>query len=76
MAQAGTVEVEINVSGNLSVLARAFGAMAAALDAYGHEFSEEDKAALGAAAEVFAAATADGEFVASVPLSGETPCPR
>ena len=43
--------VELNVTGNLLPIARAFGIMSAALAAYGHEFSSEDAETIAEAAE-------------------------
>jgi hypothetical protein len=51
MANGGTLEVNVRLTGDLAVVVRAFGIMSAALAAYGHEFSEADELALSEAAE-------------------------
>lgn len=51
MAGIGTVDVEINVTGNLAVIATAFGIMSAALVAYGHEFSDDEMTTIATAAD-------------------------
>jgi hypothetical protein len=51
MAGVGTVDVEIDVTGNLLVVAKAFGVMSAALAAYGHEFSDDEMTTIATAAD-------------------------
>jgi len=56
MANVGTATIELTLTGNLPVVAKAFGIMSAALAAYGHEFTAEQMATIDIAAEELAAA--------------------
>lgn len=51
MAIAGTATITLNVTGNLQVIASAFGIMSAALAAYGHEFSDDEMTTIATAAD-------------------------
>ena len=51
MARFGTATIEVNVTGNLAVIAQAFGIMSAALAAYGHEFTDDEMTTLATAAD-------------------------
>jgi hypothetical protein len=51
MANAGTATIELKVTGNLPVIAKAFGVMSAALAAYGHEFTDDEMTTIATAAD-------------------------
>lgn len=52
MAKFGTVDVEVNITGDALPLVRAFGIMSAALAAYGHEFTDDEMTAIATAADL------------------------
>lgn len=52
MAKFGAVDVELNITGDLLPIVRAFGIMSAALRAYGHDFTDEEMTAIATAADL------------------------
>lgn len=51
MANVGTATIDLKVTGNLPVIAEAFGIMSAALAAYGHDFTDDEMTTIATAAD-------------------------